>query len=183
VGQEARPSPEKATEVNIRIEQVSRNEFSALRTIELASFETLRTAGAVTGEATASSDEELQHYLDSGFLLAAFDEGGVPVGYGGGYVADGWLHIGEVDVHPDLQRQGIGRKLLEALLDRGRARELKGATLTTDRFAPFNAPFYTSLGFKAIEEEACPARLKAILDKERKKGLDPHRRIAMMLGF
>jgi GNAT superfamily N-acetyltransferase len=169
--------------MNIRIEQASRNEFSALQTIELASFETLRAAGAVTGEATASSYEELQHYLDSGFLLAAFDEGGVPVGYGGGYVAGGWLHIAEIDVHPDLQRKGIGRQLLEALLAKGRARELKGATLTTDRFVPFNAPFYTSLGFQAIEEEACPARLRAILDKEEKKGLDPHRRVAMMLGF
>jgi GNAT superfamily N-acetyltransferase len=169
--------------VNIRIEQVSRNEFSALRTIELASFETLRVLGAVTGDAAASSDEELQYYLDSGFLLAAFDEGGVAVGYGGGYVADGWLHISEVDVHPNLQRKGIGRQLLEALLEGGRARKLKGATLTTDRFAPFNAPFYTSLGFQAIEGEACPPRLRAILDKEKEKGLDPLRRVAMVLDF
>jgi GNAT superfamily N-acetyltransferase len=169
--------------VNIRIEQASRNEFSALRTIELASFETLRAAGAVTGDAAASSDEELQHFLHSGFLLAAFDEGGVPVGYGGGYVADGWLHISEVDVHPNLQRKGIGRQLLEALLEDGRARKLKGATLTTDRFAPFNAPFYASLGFQAIEGDACPARLRAILDKEKEKGLDPLRRVTMILGF
>jgi GNAT superfamily N-acetyltransferase len=173
----------KSAEVNIRIEQASGDVFSALRTIELASFETLRAAGAVAGEAAASSDEELQRYLDSGFLLAAFGEGGVPVGYGGGYVADSWLHIGEVDVHPNWQRKGIGRRLLEALLDEGRARKLRGATLTTDRFAPFNAPFYTSLGFQAVEEEACPARLRAILDKEKEKGLDPLRRVAMMLGF
>jgi GNAT superfamily N-acetyltransferase len=169
--------------VNIRIEQASRNEFSALRTIELAAFETLRAAGAVTGEATASSEEELQHYLDSGFLLVAFNEGGDPVGYGGGYVADSWLYIGEVDVLPNWQRKGIGRQLLEALLDEGRARKLKGTTLTTDRFAPFNAPFYASLGFQAIEGDACPARLRAILDKEKEKGLDPLRRAAMMLCF
>jgi GNAT superfamily N-acetyltransferase len=169
--------------VNIRIKQVGRDKFSTLRAIELASFETLRAAGAVTGEAAASSDKELQHYLDSGFLLAAFDAGGVPVGYGGGYLTDGWLHIGEVDVHPNWQRKGIGRQLLEALLEGGRARKLKGATLTTDRFAPFNAPFYTSLGFQAIEGEACPPRLKAILDKEKGKGFDPLRRVAMMLDF
>jgi GNAT superfamily N-acetyltransferase len=173
----------KAAEVDIRIGQASRDAFSALRTIESASFETLRAVGAVTREAVASSDEELQRYLDAGFLLAAFDEGGVPVGYGGGYIADSWLHIGEMDVHPGWQRKGIGRRLLEALLDEGRARRLKGATLTTDRFAPFNAPFYASLGFHAIAEEECPPRLRAILDSEREKGLDPLRRVAMTLGF
>ncbi|MCF1446176.1 GNAT family N-acetyltransferase [Agrobacterium vitis] len=157
--------------------------FCNLRNVELASFETLRAAGAVTGDPAASSDEELQVYLDAGLLLAAFDGTESSVGYAGGYISEGWLHIGEVDVHPEWQRQGIGRRLINALLTEGRTRHLVGAMLTTDRFAPFNAPFYSSLGFQAIEGDACPVRLKEILAAEAVKGLNPLRRVAMVLVF
>nr|WP_246499692.1 GNAT family N-acetyltransferase [Azospirillum soli] len=147
------------------------------------SFETLRAAGAITGEATASSDEDLQQYLNNNLLFAAFDERDIPVGYGGGYIAEDWLHIGEVDVYPDWQRKGIGRRIMNALLEEGLTRKLKGATLTTDRFAPFNAPFYSSLGFQPVGGDECPERLRAILAAEQAKGLDPLRRIAMKLVF
>lgn len=151
--------------------------------IEQASFETLRAADAVTGEATVSGDEELQQYLSDSLLFAAFDERDIPVGYGGGYIAENLLHIGEVDVHPTWQRKGIGRKIVSALLEEGRARKLKGSTLTTDRFAPFNAPFYSSLGFHVVEGDECPQRLRLILALEQAKGLDPRRRVAMQLFF
>lgn len=168
---------------NIDILRADRRHFPALRMVELASFETLRAAGAVTGAPAASSDEELQQYLDAGILYAAFDEKNIPVGYGGGCVTEGYLHIGEVDVHPRWQRRGIGRRLMQALLAEGRNRKLTGATLTTDRFAPFNAPFYSSLGFQAVERQACSPRLRAILQAEEAKGLDPLRRVAMVLVF
>ncbi|MBB6488707.1 GNAT family N-acetyltransferase [Rhizobium lusitanum] len=170
-------------DVNIRIKRAAAEHFSALQAVELASFETLRATGAVTGDATASSEEDLQRYLDAGFLYAAFDEGDRLVGYAGGYVADGWVHIGEADVHPNWQRKGIGRRLMQALLADGQQRKLAGATLTTDRFAPFNASFYASLGFQVVEGEACPERLKAILRTEEAMGFDPLRRVAMMLAY
>ncbi|MGV1823220.1 GNAT family N-acetyltransferase [Agrobacterium vitis] len=167
----------------IHIGPATTRHFCNLRNVELGSFETLRAAGAVTGDPAASTDEELQVYLDAGLLLAAFDGTESPVGYAGGYISEGWLHIGEVDVHPEWQRQGIGRRLINALLNEGRRRHLMGSTLTTDRFAPFNAPFYSSLGFQAIEADACPVRIKDILSAEVAKGLNPLRRVAMMLVF
>lgn len=170
-------------DVNIRIKRAEPRHFPALQAVELASFETLRATGAVSGDAVASSAEDLQEYLDAGFLYAAFDESDGPVGYAGGYVAESWLHIGEADVHPNWQRRGIGRQLMLTLLAEGRERELAGATLTTDRFAPFNASFYASLGFQLMEGDACPERLMAILRSEEAKGLDPLRRVAMMLVY
>lgn len=86
-------------------------------------------------------------------------------------------------MHPDWQRKGIGRRLMAALLQGGRGRRLFGATLTTDRFAPFNAPFYASLGFHIAEADACPPRLAKILESEHRNGLDPLRRIAMVIRF
>ncbi|MBT9370063.1 GNAT family N-acetyltransferase [Rhizobium sp. CSW-27] len=166
----------------LRIGPAGRMDFASLRAIELAAFETLRNAGAVSGKAAASDDEELQAYLDAGLLFAAF-AGNTPVGYAGAIVAGDRLHVGEMDVHPDWQRRGLGRRLMQTLLARASARGLRGASLTTDRFAPFNAPFYASLGFRMIEGEACPERLRQILASEGLKGLDPARRIAMLLDF
>jgi len=169
--------------VHTSIGKAGREHFGAIRAIELAAFETLFAVGAVSGQATASTDAELQTYLDAGFLYAAFDDAARVIGYGGGYVAGPDLHIGELDVHPDWQRQGIGRRIVTAMLQEARARQLDGVTLTTDRFAPFNAPFYASLGFRGVEGEACPPRLRAILDAEHAGGLDPLRRLAMVLAF
>ncbi|MBL0371107.1 GNAT family N-acetyltransferase [Rhizobium sp. KVB221] len=159
------------------------SDFAALNAIELDAFETLRAAGAVFGEAIASGDEELLRYLETGVLLAAVNGGDVSVGYAGALCGDGWLHIGELDVHPDWQRRGIGRRLMRAMLDEGRARGLACATLTTDRFAPFNAAFYSTLGFRMLEASELPDRLAAILAKEHAAGLDPARRVAMQLDF
>ncbi len=167
----------------MRIRQATRDDFDTLRSIELASFETLRATGAVSGEPEASSDAELQHYLDHTLLYATCDQDDIPVGYAGAYIAEGCLHIGEMDVHPDFQRKGLGRRLMETLLAEGRLRKLAAATLTTDRLAPFNAPFYASLGFRLLEKEECSPRLRTILDAEAEKGLDPLRRIGMVLPF
>jgi GNAT superfamily N-acetyltransferase len=167
----------------VRIAAAGRADFESLRALELAAFATLQAAGAVTGEASAATLDELQTYLDAGMLVAAF-LGTEPVGYAGGSIADGdWLHIGEMDVHPDFQRKGIGRRLVQALLLEGRSQKLQGATLTTDRFAPFNAPFYATLGFRIVEKEACTKRLAHILEEEVRQGLDPARRVAMLLDF
>lgn len=165
------------------IRRATHNDFVALQAIELASFETLRGANAVSGEPSASSHDELKQYLDDGLLYSAYDQDNVPVGYCGGYVTDGWLHIGEMDVHPLWQRKGLGRKLMERLLCEGRSKGLIGSTLTTDRFAPFNAPFYASLGFQLLDRAKCSPRLQDILASEAEKGLDPNRRVGMILMF
>jgi GNAT superfamily N-acetyltransferase len=159
------------------------SDFNALRSIELASFETLRKSGAISGKPSASDDQALQRYLDHGLLYVASDEDDAASGWCGGYVAENFLHVSEVDVHPDNQRRGIGRFLLTALIDEGRARKLDGATLTTDRFAPFNAPFYERLGFAILREEHISPRLSKILEAEFAIGLDPARRVAMALMF
>ncbi|AVT78682.1 acetyltransferase [Rhodopseudomonas palustris] len=158
-------------------------DFDALRAIELAAFETLRAASAVSGVPSASSDQQLQRYLDDGLLEVACDHSGDPIGFCGGYIAEHLLHIGEMDVHPNWQQQGVGRALLTVALDKARAQRLDGATLTTDRFAPFNAPFYATMGFRTLAGDELPARLREILAEEAKIGLDPARRVAMMLRF
>ncbi|WP_373963593.1 GNAT family N-acetyltransferase [Kosakonia sacchari] len=168
---------------DITIKPARSEHFAALRTIELASFETLREAGAVSGTPVANSLEALRQLCREGVLLVAFAPDDIPVGFVGAVITEDWLHIAEADVHPDWQRQGIGRRLMHALLSEGKARGLNGASLTTDRNAPFNAPFYASLGFDIVEGNAISPRLKAVLTEEILAGLDPKRRVAMQLVY
>lgn len=166
--------------MHFTIKTAGRSHFKRIQEIELDAFETLRSAGAVSGEADASSDQELSAYLEDNLLLAAFDADGEVLGYAGGRAVAGDLHIGEMDVDPRFQRRGIGRSLISAFLAEGKRRALRAVTLTTDRFAPFNAPFYASLGFQLLEGDDIPERLKAILDSEVARGFDPVRRVAMI---
>ncbi|PWW11663.1 GNAT family N-acetyltransferase [Mangrovibacter plantisponsor] len=167
----------------ITIKPARPEHIAALRAIELAAFETLRRTGAVNGSPVATSEEDFDQLRLKGVLLAAFRPGGVPVGFVGAIVTKHWLHIAEMDVHPDWQQQGTGRRLLNAMLAEGKMRGLQGATLTTDRFAPFNATFYASLGFTPVEGDALSPRLQTLLMEETHAGLDPKRRIAMQLVY
>lgn len=157
--------------------------YAALRAIELSAFETLRAAGAVSGTATATSQDGLRDYAREGLLLAAFTPEAVPVGFVAGQYEDGWLHIAEIDVHPEWQRQGIGKRLMQALLLAGRQRGVTGATLTTDRMAAFNARFYTSLGFDMAGDDSTPPHLLRHIVNEVAAGFDPARRVAMLMRF
>jgi GNAT superfamily N-acetyltransferase len=169
--------------MKVTIEAALPEHFEVLREIESQAHKTLRIAGAATGDAEASDDAAFRRYLDAGLLLVAIDENGEPVGFAGGYVVNGWLHLAEADVHPRCQRLGIGRRLIEGLLLLGRERQLVGATLTTDRHASFNAPFYASTGFRIVEGDECPSRVSEILASEKERGFDPARRVAMLLEF
>ena len=157
--------------------------FSALRAIELAAFETLREAGAVTGQAVANSLEEFHDFSRDGLLLAAFASDSTPIGFIAANFENIWLHIAEIDVHPKWQRRGIGKLLLQTLLSYGQQRGLAGATLTTDNMAAFNAKFYAALGFEIVQDQSCPQHLITQKAEEVRMGFNPARRVAMRLNF
>jgi len=154
--------------------------FAALRAIELAAFETLRDAGAVAGQACAASLADFNDFSRDGLLLAAFTSDAVPVGFVAGRFEGRWLHIAEIDVHPDWQRHGAGRLLMQAAIFTGQQRGLVGATLTTDNLAAFNARFYATLGFEIVEGHSRPPHLVSLNREEIAQGFNPARRVTML---
>ncbi len=157
--------------------------YSSLRAIELAAFETLREAGAVTGQAVANSLKDFADFSRDGLLLTALTPDSLPVGFIAGQFENQWLHITEMDVHPHWQRRGIGSALMQALLFAGQQRGLTGATLTTDNMAAFNARFYATLGFEIVDGPSCPPHLLSQKAEEVERGFNPARRVAMWLNF
>jgi predicted N-acetyltransferase YhbS len=59
--------------------------------------------------------------------------------------------VGPITVDPALQNQGIGRRLMQAVLDRAAAQQLAGIRLVQDGFHNRSLCLYTSLGFVTRE--------------------------------
>jgi GNAT superfamily N-acetyltransferase len=84
------------------------------------------------------------------------------------------LHIWELAVREDSQNNGIGRRLVDVSVMFAWEYRLKSVTLTTFTDVPWNAPWYSRLGF---EVSAGDQRLEALLRAETERGLP--RRCAM----
>lgn len=165
------------------IRPVRSSELDLLAAIEIDAFTTLREALGDMRDARAMPLEALQQSYKAGLLLVAADRRDEPFAFLVASEHDDALYVAEIDVARSWQRKGVGRALMLAALDMARQRGNWGVTLTTDRFVPFNAPFYQSLGFHALDEGETPPELLGILKSEIENGMDAERRVAMAIRF
>ncbi|MDO7898488.1 GNAT family N-acetyltransferase [Pseudomonas citrulli] len=89
------------------------------------------------------------------------------------------LHIYELSVMRSMQGQGLGRQLIEAAKAYARSSRLGFVTLTTFTDVPWNAPFYSRMGFQTKANPDLDQRLAAILSMEYQHGFAPESRCAM----
>jgi len=92
------------------------------------------------------------------------------------------IHLQELDIHPEYGRQGLGTMLLKFVISWVKSKKYKQLTLTTFRHLPWNAPFYTKLGFKIIEPSQLNSCLIKLLNQE-SRGLDKSKRVLMILDL
>jgi len=113
-----------------------------------------------------------------GYILVAEVDSGTVVGFVQVIEVDGIAHLEQLSVLPEYGRHGYGRSLVEAAEDEARRRGYKQLTLRTFAEVPWNAPFYTRMGF--VEEEAATPFHQELIRTEAKLGLDRYgRRIQM----
>ncbi len=113
--------------------------------------------------------------------VAAVDD--QPVGYALVDVVDGCGHLEQVSVHPAHGRQGLGRMLIQTVIDWAEARGLPAITLLTFRDVPWNGPYYASLGFGPLADAELTPGLLALRAHESELGLDRESRHAMRLDL
>ncbi|MEZ2220672.1 GNAT family N-acetyltransferase [Rhizobium sp. RCC_161_2] len=159
------------------------DELYLLAAIEIDAFWALHDAGAVACEPTSLPIGVLRQSLETDLLFVAADALDQPFGFLAGIVMADTVHIAEIDVIRHWQKKGVGRRLMQAMIEAARRRGASGVTLTTDRHVPFNAPFYVSLGFRMLDDGERSAELSRILEREVEHGADPARRVAMALWF
>ena len=93
-------------------------------------------------------EEEIGNGI-AGIGMVAEDDG-IIVGFITGLTMAQELQVHNIAVHPDYQGRGIGRQLMEAVDDLGRAGDYKRISLEVRRDNDIACKLYLSLGFKAV---------------------------------
>lgn len=123
--------------------------------------------------------EELARAQKAGHLWVATGRHGQPVGFALIAVVDGLAHIEELDVHPDHGRRGLGTALVERVCEWAKSEGFAAITLSTFRDVPWNAPFYTRLGFRIVTEDELTEGLLQLREAEADQGLPISKRVVM----
>jgi len=114
---------------------------------------------------------------EPGFLLVVDIDGEV-AGFVHVLEVDDICHLEQLSVAPALSRQGLGRALVEAAMDRSRERGYERVSLRTYAEVPWNAPFYATAGF--VEEQPVGSFHRSLLAVEAAHGLDRYGRRVQM---
>jgi GNAT superfamily N-acetyltransferase len=147
-------------------------ELPGLVAVELAADKLFEQAGIVFPPGTTM----IEDVDDPGSVLV---EGEPPAGFALIGRADGNVHLDQLAVHPDSMRQGIGGRLLAAVVDHARAAGAPAVTLTTYRDVSWNAPWYARHGFSVLPGSAWGPQLRALVEHERELGLEVVPRVVM----
>lgn len=154
------------------------SDVAALPGIERAAAELLRghAPDALLDQPTAVA--HLEAARRAGHLwVALVDE--APVGFAlVAVLRAGEAHLEEIDVDPRFGRRGIGAALVRAVCEWAAAAG-QAVTLTTFRDVAWNMPFYARGGFREVPAAEWSAELRAVVDDETARGLDPARRVVM----
>lgn len=128
---------------------------------------------------TNTSLESFTNAQNQNLLWVSVNKYDTPIAFLLAGIVDGCMHITEFDVHPTFGRRGIGTQLLKHSLFIAKQRAFSAVTLTTFEHLPWNAPFYSSHGFKILDTARLDKELTEILNTEKYLGLK--RRVAMRL--
>lgn len=150
--------------------------------IEAAAAAAFRTVGYEGDWIDEVGDvEEFAEAQQAGRLWVAADRDDVPVGFALARRLDGASHLEEIDVHPAHGRRGLGAALVAAVVAWARQQRAPCVTLSTFADVPWNAPFYTRLGFVVLPEDQAGPALRALRRSEAAQGLPVERRVLMRL--
>jgi len=147
--------------------------------IELAAASLLHGHAPASVLAETTSEAELTARWSEGHLWTARTDDEL-VGFA--YVKliePAVVHLDEIDVHPAHGRRGVGTLLVRAVCRWAAEAGFQAVTLRTFRAVPWNMPFYAKLGFEEVADLELNAALRALVDDEARRGLDPGRRVTM----
>lgn len=164
----------------VTVRPATSDDFARLQEIEVAAGRAFAEVGlpAIADDAPFSI-AELEAFRRPGRLWVLDAETTV-VGYVAVDVLDGSAHIEQVSIHPDSARRGLGRLLIDHVVDWTAARGMGAVTLTTFRDVPWNGPLYERYGFRVMSADEVGPDLRTRCDEEADDGLDPALRICMV---
>jgi GNAT superfamily N-acetyltransferase len=137
------------------------------------------TPHAVVSTAPTTALDFLEQHHRTGAIWVAVDAGDEPVGFAVGGESEGSGYLHELDVDPLHGRQGLGRRLVEAVCDWAAEMGYGSVMLSTFVDVAWNAPFYARIGFEVVAASEFTATMERIRNVEEQAGLSIERRVFM----
>jgi len=128
-----------------------------------------------------TSPDVLVEAQQDGRIWMALGADQVPVGFAYAVVMAGEAHLDETNVHPRHGRRGLGKRLVQAVIDWSKASGFAALTLITFHHLPWNAPFYAKLGFEIVPPELVIPEHRELIEAEADAGINAADRIVMRL--
>jgi GNAT superfamily N-acetyltransferase len=113
----------------------------------------------------------VQQQFQAGWVSVAVDLDQTVVGAAIAREVDDTLYLQQIDVIPAHGRRGIGSALVKAIFERAKQQGYSIVSLSTFRDLPWNAPFYSKLGFHILDESDLTAGFQQIRLQECEAGL------------
>ena len=169
-----------------RIRQARPDELHLLPAIETAAAALFRDSAYpwIADEPNGMDTELFERCQDTWCLWVVTDAEGLPVGFAAFAIEDDQIWLGELSVHPDHHRRGLGAALIDKAADFYGPRGIARMTLTTFVDVPWNGPYYERLGFSRLVDLSDEPFLAAQIEKEEGWGVPKGSRVAMqrMIG-
>ena len=108
----------------------------------------------------------LEEQQEAELVWVAAEADGQPVGFMVATELEGTCYLEEISVHPAHGRRGIGRSLIEFLCDWASDNGYPAITLSTFYDVPWNAPYYSRLGFRVLDANELSLELKELVEEE-----------------
>jgi GNAT superfamily N-acetyltransferase len=121
----------------------------------------------------------VQQQFSAGRVWVAVDCHETVVGYAISREVDDTLYLQQIDVEPEHGRRGIGSALVKTVCAWAQQQGYAIVSLSTFRNLPWNAPFYSKMGFYPVDEAELTTGFQQIRLKELAAGLPIVERVIM----
>nr|WP_283774595.1 GNAT family N-acetyltransferase [Brachybacterium equifaecis] len=156
-------------------------DVQALPAIEAAAGEAFREIGmADVADDPLPDTDDLARHVGEGRIWVAETAGEV-AGYALAVLRDGQAHLEQVSVHPDHARTRVGAQLIGAVRTWTLERRDEQLRLTTFTDVPWNAPYYSRLGFRPLPDAELGPELTAEIGEERRPFSAPRTAMGLRL--
>lgn len=163
------------------IRPVRHEELPKLQSIEQAAAQLFRdTPQSWIADDEGMSLENFKHWYTHGRIWVAVDADDQPVGFAIAREVDGAAYLHELDVHPRHGRQGLGARLIDTVVTWAHENEYPAVTLATCSNIPWNAPYYTRLGFRVLQDDELGPGMQTVRAHELEAGWPPEERVCMI---
>jgi GNAT superfamily N-acetyltransferase len=130
-------------------------------------------------DANPLSLDFIEQRFQAGQVWVAVDQEDTVIGYAVTREVDRTLYLQEIDVEPSHGQQGIGSALIDRIRAWAKPSGYSVMSLFTFRDIPWNAPFYSKLGFRILDESELTEGFQQIRRQEHESGLPIAQRVIM----